>query len=81
MVAGSIAYDQLGKEEVKATVQLHQNADPFNVIPQLNAPGDITQVREVDRSQNTYEITYKTRKEKCVILEWLLNSGSVERAE
>jgi len=81
LVAGSIAYDQLGKEEVKATVQLRQADDPFSVIPQLNAPGPITQVREVDRSQNKYEITYKTRYKKRTILQWLLDSGWVEKAE
>ncbi len=81
LVAGSIVYDQVGKDEITATVQLHQNDDPFNVLPHLNAPGAITQIREVDRTQNKYEITYQTRYKKHAILEWLLKSGRVEKAE
>jgi hypothetical protein len=80
-VTGSIIYDIAGKDEVTATVQLRQNDDPFNVIPQLSAPGPITQVREVDRTNNKYEITYQTRYQKRALLDWLLKSGRVEKAE
>jgi hypothetical protein len=81
LVVGSIVYDQMGRTEVRATVNLQDHVDPFEAIPQL-APGeDIAQIKEVDRSTNSYEIVYRTHKRKHALLEWLLGSRNVEDAQ
>jgi hypothetical protein len=46
------------------------------------APGEhITKITEVDRSMNKYEIVYRTHKKKNKLLQWLLGSLDVEKAE
>ena len=81
MVIGSIVYDQVGKTEVRATVDLRDGEDPFSAIPAL-APGvDIAKITEIDKDANRYEIVYLTHKRKLALLEWLLGRDSVEHAE
>ena len=67
------------REEHVIVVDLKDSADPFEVFPQL-LPGQITEVREIDRSKNEYRIKVKSRQKKQSLLDWLLGTNSVENA-
>jgi len=81
LVIGSIAHDQLFKTDVTVTVDLDDSQDPFNVIPKMNAPGEIKSVKEINREENQFEIVYRTGKTKPNILRLLLGYRDVENAE
>ena len=77
-VVGTIVVNETREEHV-IVVDLQDNADPFEVIPQL-LPGQITEVREIDRQKNEYRIKVKSRYKKKSLLDWLLGTKSVENA-
>lgn len=81
LVVGSIIYDQVGKSDITAIVDLKDDQDPFYVLRTL-APrnGSIREVKEINRARNEYEVTFRTRC-RVELLEWLLGHQSVENAE
>ena len=67
------------KQEHIIVVDLQDNADPFEVIPQL-LPGQITEVREINREKNEYRIKVKSGQKTQKLLNWLLRTRQVENA-
>ena len=82
IVIGTIGYNELAQTEINVIVNLKQDEDPFTAIRQIT-PVDsrITHVKELDRSQNTYVLTVKTKRGQANLLEWLMRSSKVENAE
>lgn len=81
LVVGSIIYDQVGKSDITAIVDLKDDQDPFYVLPTLvPRDGSIREVKEINRAKNEYEVTFRTRY-RVGLLEWLLDHKSVENAE
>lgn len=82
VVVGIIGYNELLVSDVKMIVNLKQDADPFVAIKQI-VPADSTvvEVRQVDRTNNQYELTVATKREKLNLLEWIKKSHKVEQVE
>lgn len=82
IVVGTISYNEWAQQEVSVIVSLKENEDPFVAIRQI-MPVDskITDIRELDRSENKYFLTVKTKRAKSNLLEWFMKSSKVENAE
>jgi hypothetical protein len=79
---GTIGYNEFAQQEIKVVVNLKDNEDPFFALRQI-VPVDcrLKEIRQIDKTNNQYELTLFTRREKNNLLEWLLKSSRVEEAE
>lgn len=82
VVVGTIAFNEFNQDQVVVVVDLKPGEDPFNAIRQI-VPSDstVTEVKEVNRSRNEYQLTVKTKRQRAGLLEWLRSSSRVERVE
>lgn len=80
IVAGLALYCEMGKTEHTVVIDLQDNEDPFEILPQLLPQEQITSIRAVDRTRNEYKIIVKTHKQKKGLLDWILDSDKVEHA-
>lgn len=65
--------------EVRVLVDLKPGEPPQAIRQILPAGAEVRRVRPVDRTRNEYEVTVRARRQG--LLEALLGSGRVERAE
>jgi len=80
IISGLAIYSEMGKTQHTIVIDLKDFEDPFEALPNLLPHGQITSIREMDRSRNEYRITVKTHKEKNRLLEWILSNDKVEHA-
>lgn len=80
IVTGLAIYSEWGKSQHTVVIDLQDNLDPFEVLPQLLPKEQITSIRAVDRSRNEYKVVVKTRRQTKGLLEWILDSEEVEHA-
>jgi|688.fasta_scaffold55069_10 hypothetical protein len=82
IVVGVIGYNELYVSDVQVIVNLKEDEDPFMVLRQL-VPNDskVTEIREIDREKNKYELTVSTKREKLNLLEWIKKSHKIENVE
>lgn len=82
IVVGVISYNEMFVTDVKMVINLKQDEDPFIALKQI-IPNDSTviEIREIDRLKNQYELTVSTKREKSNLLEWIIKSHKVEKAE
>lgn len=80
VISGLAIYSEMGKTQHTIVINLKAFEDPFEAFPSLLPQGQITSIREMDRSRNEYRVTVKTHKEKNKLLEWILKSNKVEHA-
>lgn len=80
IVIGLALYSEFGRSQHTVVIDLQDNLDPFEVLPQLLPQEQITSIRAVDRSRNEYKVVVKTRRQTKGLLEWILGSDDVEHA-
>lgn len=80
VVVGTIAVNEFYQDEVKVVIDFKQGEDPFRAVRQI-VPADsvVTDVKEIDRSRNEYQLTVKTKRHRQSLLDWLRSSSKVER--
>lgn len=79
VVVGMIGYKEFNQDHVTVVIDLKQGEDPFVAIKQI-VPNDsvVTDVRELNRTKNQYEMTVVTKRQRAGLLEWLRSSSRVE---
>lgn len=79
-LVGLISYNEISKEEFIVVIDLKSGEDPFfalkNIIP---SDSYISSIKEVDKSNNSYELTVITKRNKKFLLDWLQSSSRVDK--
>jgi uncharacterized protein YkwD len=78
-VIGVITYNEMTQEHVTVLVEMSQDADPINVLSQF--PGQITNVKSIDRANNAYEVKIVSQHTASKLLEILRNLTSIKDAK
>lgn len=78
VVMGGIAYNEINTRNVNVKVDIKNDRNPAEVLPEL---GRVTNVRQTNASKNEYEFTIKVSKKRQSILTWLRSKDWVENAE
>jgi hypothetical protein len=82
IIAGIIGYNEIATKNVKVVIDLEKDYDVFTVSKKI-IPNDcnIIEIKEIDKFNNQYEITISTKAKKTNLLEWIINSHQVKKAE
>lgn len=79
---GLITYDLMSQEQFTVVVNLNENTNPSQVIPEMVANSGST-VLTVKQHEDTssYEVKVSTRKNRKALLEWLNKNKNVKEVK
>lgn len=85
MIAGTtglITYDLASRQELTVVVNLNNDANPAQAIPEMVADsgGTVLAVKQHD-STSSYEVKVSTRKSRKALLEWLNKNKNVKEVK
>jgi len=80
VVIGVISYGEIAKEEYTVIVDLKTGEDPFFALKSI-VPSDsyISEIKEVDKKNNSYELRVITKRNKKGLIDWLQSSSRVDK--
>lgn len=81
-IFGVIVYHETNCKNITIKVDIEDDANAAIVLPQLKSMSHrVTEVKELDREKNQYELTFRSVKKEKSLLDWIIGKKGVENAQ